>query len=111
LELWCPVFLRTSYAGRRSALDYAYYIQRNRSGAKNQVDFAQLLLALHIVITLFSASGPHCMDIKPENGKTNTRFQLTSPMLSSVTVLFSEDGIVKRGDFGLSNILEASQLL
>jgi serine/threonine protein kinase len=35
--------------------------------------------------------------------------QVSASMLPSSTVLFSENGTVKLGDFGLSKILEASQ--
>jgi serine/threonine protein kinase len=35
--------------------------------------------------------------------------QLSDSILPSSTVLFSENGTVKLGDFGLSKILEASQ--
>jgi serine/threonine protein kinase len=70
----------------------------------------QLLLALHHCHHSFLGEWSLLhRDIKPENGELNGMNQVSASMLPSSTVLFSENGTVKLGDFGLSKILEASQ--
>jgi serine/threonine protein kinase len=70
----------------------------------------QLLLALHHCHhSFFGQWSLLHRDIKPENGELNGMNQVSASMLPSSTVLFSENGTVKLGDFGLSKILEASQ--
>jgi serine/threonine protein kinase len=70
----------------------------------------QILLALHHCHhSFFGEWSLLHRDIKPENGEALTLSHLPSPIRSLLAVLFSGNGTVKLGDFGLSKILEASQ--
>jgi serine/threonine protein kinase len=70
----------------------------------------QILLALHHCHhSFFGEWSLLHRDIKPENGEALTLSLVRSPIRSLLAVMFSGNGTVKLGDFGLSKILEASQ--
>lgn len=67
-----------------------------------------LCIVVIILLSFGKCSSLHG-DIKPENDEANNMSHTSRSILSSMTVLFSEDKTVKLGDFGLSKTLEGSQ--